>query len=164
MTTRGESDRPAAAPKDLAPRSVPVAKANAPDIPLPTAFGVYAIGDGQLIELDPLPIGVPDPRVAISTAISTPSRVHMPAGDVQFVVFRRQFIGLDRATLRVVARVARSLTFDAKGKANTVEVEISWVVRGNAYPMKVAPLPDNPEMIVIRPEDKDIALPAGRYA
>ena len=29
--------------------------------------------------------------------------------------------------------------------------------------MKVAPVPDNPEMIVLRP-DADLVFPAGRYA
>jgi hypothetical protein len=30
--------------------------------------------------------------------------------------------------------------------------------------MRVGPLADNPEMVVIRPESSDFAFPAGRYA
>jgi hypothetical protein len=60
--------------------------------------------------------------------------------------------------------VARSLTFDPAGKAITTKLENTWVVRSNSYPMRVSPVPDNPEMIVIRPDRPDFVLPAGRYA
>jgi hypothetical protein len=30
--------------------------------------------------------------------------------------------------------------------------------------MRVAPVPDNPEMILIRPDPPDLVFPAGRYA
>ena len=56
----------------------------------------------------------------------------------------------------------RVLTFNST-YAKVANVEESWVVRSNAYQMKVAPVADNPEMIVIRP-DADLVFPAGRYA
>ena len=134
------------------------------DIPLPTEYGVYAIANGQLTELDLLPIRAPEQRVAVSASISTPSRVHLPSGRLQFVIFRRDLVtnAPDRVSVRVVAQVARVLTFNST-YAKVANVEESWVVRSNAYQMKVAPLADNPEIIVIRP-DADLVFPAGRYA
>jgi hypothetical protein len=138
----------------------------ASDIPIPTEYGAYAVIDGRLAELEPLPIKVPDPRIAISAAISAPSRTHLPTGRFQFVVFRRDLMNSapDRVTVRVVARVMRALTFDKIGNPNTTNVEQSWVIRNNSYEMRVGPLADNPEMIVIRPDPADFALPSGRYA
>jgi hypothetical protein len=66
--------------------------------------------------------------------------------------------------VRVVARVMKTLSFDAKGKASTANVEGQWAVRNNAYQMRVAPMGDNPEMIVIEPENSNFSFPAGRYA
>ncbi len=137
----------------------------APDVALPTEYGVYAVANGRLIELDLLPIRAPDQRVAVAASISTPSRIHLPLGQLQFVVFRRDLAtnAPDRVSVRVVARVVRALTFGPTGNAKVANVEGSWVVRSSSYQMKVAPVPDNPEMIVLRP-DADLVFPAGRYA
>jgi hypothetical protein len=137
-----------------------------PGIPIPSAYGVYAVSNKQLTELDLLPIKVPDQRVAISTLISTPSLAHLPIGQLQFVVFRRDLANdaPDHIAIRVVAQVERALTFDSAGKATVTNVEDAWVVRSNSYQMRVAPMPDNPEMIVIRPEHAEFLFPAGRYA
>ena len=91
----------------------------APDVPLPTEYGVYAVANGRLTELDLLPIKAPDQRVAVSASISTPSRVHLPKGQLQFVIFRRDLVANapDRVSVRVVARVARALTFSSAGNA-----------------------------------------------
>jgi hypothetical protein len=134
--------------------------------PLPTSYGVYAIDRGKLSDLATLPIKVPDSRVAISAPIATPSPTTLPDGKVQFVAYRRDFKNNapDRVTVRVVARVMRTLSFDAKGKANTANVEGSWAVRSKSYQMRVAPMGDNPEMIVVEPENPDFLFPAGRYA
>jgi hypothetical protein len=121
---------------------------------MPREYGAYAISNGQLTQLDVLPIRVPDERVAISSIISTRSRTHLPAG---------QNSAPDRVFVRVVAQVARALTFDSRGKPTTHDVENSWVVRSNSYQVRVAPIADHPEMIVIRP-DTDLVFPAGRYA
>ena len=51
---------------------------SAPDIPVPTEYGAYAVVNGQLTELERMPIKIPDPRVAISASISMPSRTHLP--------------------------------------------------------------------------------------
>jgi hypothetical protein len=151
--------------KNLPPAKV-ASRPGMPNIPMPSAYGIYAVSNGQLTELDLLPIKVPDQRIAISTAISTPSRAHLPIGQLQFVVFRRDLASdaPDRVAVRVVAQVKRALTFDSAGKPTVTKIDDSWVVRGNSYQMRVAPMPDNPEMILIRPEHAEFVFPAGRYA
>jgi hypothetical protein len=137
-----------------------------PSFPVPSDYGVYAIAGGRLTELDLLSMRVPDPRIAISPVISTPSRTHLPTGKLEFVIFRRDLVNNapDRVMVRVVAQVARALTFDAAGKALMTNIEDAWVVRNNSYPMRVAPVANNPEMILLRPDPPDFELPAGRYA
>jgi len=136
------------------------------DVPIPTEYGAYAVVDGRLTELEQLAIRVPDPRVAISAAISIPSRAHLPVGPRQFVIFRRDLMNSapDRAAVRIVAQVVRALSFDSAGHPIKSNVEQSWVIRNDSYPMRVAPLADNPEMIIIRSETTDFVLPSGRYA
>ncbi len=137
-----------------------------PNIPIPTEYGVYAITKGKLTELDLIPIKVPDQRVAISASFSTPSHTHLPNGPFQFVVFRRDLMNNapDRVSVRVVAQVTRALTFDSGGNAKIADIDQSWVIRSNSYQMRVAPVADKPEMIVIRPESSSFVLPTGRYA
>jgi hypothetical protein len=138
----------------------------ATDLPVPTEYGAFAVVNGKLAELEPLPIKVPDSRVAISAAISAPSRTHFPNGQFQFVIFRRDLTNNapDRVAVRVVAQVMRVLTFDSAGHAKTTDDGQSWVIRNNSYQMRVAPFGDNPEMIVIRSDPTDFTFPAGRYA
>ena len=151
--------------KEFAQGSNKVDRPRATDIPIPTEYGAYVVANGQLTELEQLPIKVPDSRVAISAEISMPSRTHVSIGRVQFVAFRRDLMNNapDRVSVRIVARVARALTFDARGVAKVANIEQSWVIRGNSYQMRVAPLADKPEMIVIRPDPTDFVFPAGRY-
>jgi hypothetical protein len=149
-----------AAPNKIASRS------GVPNLPMPSAYGIYAVSNGQLTELDLLSIKVPDQRVAISAPISTPSRAHLPIGQLEFLVYRRDLASdaPDRVAVRIVAQVMRALTFDSAGKPKVTKIDDSWVVRGNSYQMRVAPVPDNPEMILIRPEHAEFVFPAGRYA
>jgi hypothetical protein len=136
-----------------------------PGFPVPSSYGVYALAGGKLVELEALPIRVPDQRVAISGVITAPSPTMLPDGRVQFVVFRRNLMNdaPDRVIVRVVAQVMHALTFSG-GKATMTNVDGSWAVRNNSYEMKVAPVEGNPEMIVIRPQNDGLSLPAGRYA
>jgi hypothetical protein len=139
---------------------------HSPDIPTPGAYGVYALTDGQLTELEPLPIKVPDPRVAVSGTISTASTTKLPNGRSQFIVFRRDLVNNapEKVVVRVVAQVMRASASSRKGEATTSSVSDSWAVRGISYEMKVAPVEGNPAMILIRPADADFSFPAGRYA
>jgi hypothetical protein len=136
------------------------------DFPMPNSYGAYAVIDGKLIDLDVFPIVVPDPRVAISGMFSKPSEVHIPAGPLQFVIFRRDLMNNapDHVQLRVVARVERALTFSSGGKAELSNLKEGWIVRGSSYRLKVSPVPESPEMIVLRSENPQSILPSGRYA
>jgi hypothetical protein len=136
------------------------------NVPIPDAYGVYAIDHGKLMDLESLPIRVPDQRVGISALFSSPSGNTLSDGRLQFIAFRRDLANNapDRVMVRVVARVMRALTFDAKGNASLTDINASWAVRSNAYEMKVAPVDGSPEMIIIRPENPTFSFPAGRYA
>jgi hypothetical protein len=138
---------------------------DAPPFPLPNDYGVYAVNNDKLSELNLLPEQVPDKRIAMSTPINQPSQTILPDGKVKFVVFRRDLAGSapDRIDVRVVARVVRALTFDGKGKASFVSVTDAWNIRNQAYEFRVRPLPGNLEMLMVQSEKSDFALPAGRY-
>jgi hypothetical protein len=101
----------------------------------------------------------------MSTPINQPSRTFLRDGKAKFVVFRRDLAGNapDRIDVRVVARVVRSLTFDAKGKASIAPVSDAWNIRNVSYEFRVRPIAGNPEMLLIQAEKADFALPAGRY-
>lgn len=146
--------------------SIDAAQTKIDGVSLPTSYGVYAADRGKTVALQPLPIKVTDPRIAISALISTPSPTTLPDGRVSFVVFRRNLLNNapDHATVRVVARIMRALTFKAGEPAKTIDVDGKWAVRSMSYGMSVSPVPGNPEMIVIRPAQPEFSLPAGRYA
>lgn len=136
-----------------------------PHIPAPAAYGVYALTNGQLTELQPLPIRVPDARVAISGNLSSPSTTKLPNGRAQFIVFSRDLVNNapETVVVRVVAQVIRASAIGNNGEATT-SGGISWAVRGISYQMRVAPIHGNPAMILIHPADADFSFPAGRYA
>ena len=133
--------------------------------PLPNAYGVYAVNEGQLHELEPLAGRVPDQRVFMSTPIRTASRTTLPDGRVAFIVYRRDVASSapDRVAVRVIAKVMHAMTFDTTGQAKTTDVEDSWTIRNLSYEFRVAPLSEGSEMLVLRPENPDFLFPAGRY-
>jgi hypothetical protein len=154
------SNQPASTPeKTPSPPSSPL------PFPVPTVYGVYAVEKGTLIELDALAEQVPDRRVAMSTPISKPSHNVLSDGRAKFVVFRRDLVALapERVDVRVVARVVRALTFDAKGKVSFAKVNDAWNIRNIFHEFRVRPIPGNPEMLLVQPEKADFALPPGRY-
>lgn len=144
------------------PAPAPVAQ---PSMPLPTVYGVFAFNNGVLSELDLLSEQVPDKRVAMSTPVNRPSRIELPDGRVKFILYRRDLVANapDRVDVRVVARVTRAMTFDAKGRGSFVPVSDAWNIRNVAYEFRVRPIPANPEMLLLQPENADFELPAGRY-
>ena len=163
--SQAPASAPISAPPETAvPAGVAPAAAAQPPFPLPATYGVYALNNDKLVELDRLAIRVPDARIPISTEIREPSRVALPDGKVSFVVFRRELANgaPEKVQVRVIAKVAREMTF-TDGKAKTNNVDNLWRIRNNAFDFKVAPVNDNRELIVIRPE-ADFVLPAGRYA
>lgn len=133
---------------------------------VPTAYGVYAVSSDKLFELQSLQGRVPDPRVAISAAITKPSETSLPDGKVRFVVFRRDppaNEASDPPELRVVAEVKQATNFDATGKP-IVSSEQSWVIRNISIPYHAAPMKDQPGMYQVLPRDPDFVLSPGRYA
>lgn len=155
----------ATAPPEVAARAADP-KPVAPSPTIPTAFGIYAVSDGKLYELDVLPGRAPDPRVAISSIITAPSRTTLPDGHVTFVIYRRDSASnaADRAEVRLVARIAREATFDKGGKQVVTDVDDNWVMRNISIPHRTAPKKDNPEMYEVRSDNPDIPLAPGRYA
>jgi hypothetical protein len=137
----------------------------APSFPLPTDYGIYAMDDGKLSELEPLPILVPDKRIAVSTPVSNQSQTILSDGHAKFIAFRRDLAANapDRVDVRVVAQVVRALSFDAQGKANYSPVLGEWSIRNTAFEFRVRPVATNPEMLLIQPDKSDFVLPAGRY-
>ncbi|UWU91406.1 hypothetical protein [Bradyrhizobium sp. CB1015] len=150
-------ERTSESPKEPAP-------AAHPSMPLPTTFGVYALSEGQLHELKPVPGKIPDRRVAISAAINTPSVTTLPDGDVKFIVFRPDG-GVDASgtEVRVIAKVSRAMGVDASGKAAMVSAGDSWVIRSMSYPYKVGPIDDQSRMLLLQPEQDGFTLAPGRY-
>ena len=153
--------RPAAEPPQRA-----AARPRDPMLPLPDVYGVYAVSGGQLIELEALPGRAPDPRVMMSGAISRPSRTTLPDGRVVFIVFRHDLSihSAERAQVRVVAKVARAMAFDAAGKPRSLPIDDTWTIRNIAYNFRTAPVDDNPDMLLLRPQEAAFTLPPGRYA
>jgi hypothetical protein len=136
------------------------------DFPLPTAYGVYAVSEGKLFEISALAMKVPDSRVAISAIISSPSPVTIPNGKLTFIIFRRDLLSSapDEVALRVVARVVREMRYSGAGPPTSTKINDQWAIRSKSYALRVAPVTDNPEMIVLRPQDALSALSPGRYA
>lgn len=134
--------------------------------PLPAVYGIYAINEGKLYELNALPGRAPDPRIFMSAVIKTPSQAIIANGRVSFLAYRRDLAtsAPDRVGVRVIAKVKRSLAIDATGKAQVNAVDDTWAIRNTSYEFRVSPVPDSTEMILLRPEDPDFVLPAGRYA
>lgn len=135
------------------------------EFPIPGDYGVYVIDDGKLKELEALPEQVPDKRIAVSTPVTQPSRTSLVNGRTKFVVYRRDLANNapERVDVRVVAQVARALTFDPKGKPASASVSGAWNIRNITYGFRVRPLPGNAEMLLIQPENTEFVLPPGRY-
>jgi len=102
----------------------------------------------------------------MSTPIKTLSRTVLPDGRTEFIIYRRDIANdsPDRIAVRVIAKVRRAMTFNSAGQASTTEMEDSWTIRNVSYDFRVTPLGDSSEMLVVRPEKDEFALPAGRYA
>jgi hypothetical protein len=132
----------------------------------PTVYGVYAVSRGKLFTLGPLPIKVPDPRVGISAMISEPSHVTVPDGKLAFVIYRRDLASSapTETFVRVVAQVEREVKFNVAGPPTPEKIKDQWAIRSKSYQFKVSPIDDNPEMVVLHPEDPNLVLSAGRYA
>jgi hypothetical protein len=129
----------------------------------PTDYGIYAVSNDALIGLSPLPGRPPDIRVAVSAAITAPSRTTLPNGHPKFIVFRRDLASsiADRAEVRILARIAREFS---AGVINKKPGDDTWVMRNISIPFRLSPVNDNPEMFELHSEDPAMELTPGRYA
>lgn len=143
----------------------PAARGERPGMPLPRTYGVYAVADNRLHELHSLPVRVPDERVAFGPILSVPSQTLLPNGKLAFVVYRRDLVAgtPERVPVRVITRIARALSFES-GKAVTRAIEGSWAVRGKSFELRVSPLGEDQQMILLKPASDDFSFPPGRYA
>ena len=159
--TAAQAPTPVPAIADTTPKPPP-AKPN----PLrPNDYGVYAISNDSLAELQLLPSRPPDIRVAVSAALKVPSQTMLPNGHPKFIVFRRDAATnvADRAEVRMVAKVAREFSAEAAGK-KLDEDDGTWVIRNVSFPFRSSPVPDSPEMYELHSEDPALELTPGRYA
>jgi len=95
-----DASQQAAAVTDV---KVATASPNPLPFPVPTDYGIYALNDGALSELQLLPERVPDKRIAMSTSVIEPSRTTLSDGKAKFILFRRDLAGNapDRMDVRV---------------------------------------------------------------
>jgi hypothetical protein len=158
-----ERRAPAQAAIDPAPRPPPPAPK--PNPLRPTDYGVYAVSNDSLIELQLLPGRPPDIRVAVSAAFRVSSRTLLPNGHPKFIVFRRDVASSisDRAEVRIVAKIAREFSPDVIGK-KPADGEDTWIMRNVAFPFRASPVNDDPEMYELHSEDPALELTPGRYA
>jgi hypothetical protein len=87
-------------------------------------------------------------------------------GRIGFIVFRRDVANSppDRIAVRVIAKIKQSLKFARNGKAETARLDDVWTVRNISYDFRVAPIRENPEMLLLRPENPEFKFAPGRYA
>jgi hypothetical protein len=130
----------------------------------PTDYGVYALSNDSLIELQLLPGEPPDIRVAISADLKVPSRTILPNGHPKFIVFRKDIASSvsDHADVRVVAKIYREFAPGVAGKKPSGEDV--WVMRNVAFPFRVSPVKDDPQMYELHSADPALELSPGRYA
>ena len=130
---------------------------------LPASFGIYVLSDNKLTELQALAMNVPDPRVALSAEIKTPSTTIISDNKPAFILFRRDLA--NNAPQKITLRVAARLTRETKivgGKAVSTNIEGAWRIRNISRELRVSPVPGQREMVIARLEDND-SLAAGRY-
>ena len=153
----------AARPPAEGPASIRIADGQ---IALPAMFGVYAVRDGRLIELEPIATEPVDPRAKHLQQIVKRSRTVLPDGKVTFLVFRRELIvaAPERIPVKFAAKISRLMGFDPQGKVVwTQPAKETWLIRDAGFDFRVMPVKESPEMVYVRAEDPDFTLPAGRY-
>jgi hypothetical protein len=81
-----------------------------------------------------------------------------------FIVFRRDIAASapDRVAVRIIAKIARTMTFNPTATITPVDDE--WAIRSTSHGLRVEPVKENPEMLILRPEDPNFVFPPGRYA
>jgi hypothetical protein len=138
----------------------------APVFPHPSSYGIYAISNKQLIELEQIPTAPVDPRTRNTLQIVKPSRAVIAGDHLTFLVFRRDLImsAPEKVQARIAARIAHSMIFDSSGKPQiTTPATEAWLIRDRGYDLRVSPARESAEMIIVGPENPEFDFPAGRY-
>jgi hypothetical protein len=137
-----------------------------PETPLPKVYGVYAIYSDRLINLEAVPTDPVDPRKPNLRQIVTPSRSVFPDGRISFTVYQRDLANSAPITVpvRFASTIASTMRFGPGGTLVTVPPEVdTWLIHTAGFDFRVLPVSNNKEMILIRPDNPDFVLPAGRY-
>jgi hypothetical protein len=135
--------------------------------PRPTVFGVYLIGgDNQLIELEQVQATPVDPRTRSQLQIVKPPHTVIAAAKPAFVIFRRDLVSNapEKIPVRIASRIAHSMIFDSSGKPMvTTPATDTWLIRDQGYDLRVSPIRESPEMVLLRPQSPEFSFPSGRY-
>jgi hypothetical protein len=160
----------AAAPPDTGPLAtvpLPPAPAEAAlPFPRPAAYGVYAIRDNQLIELEQVQATPVDPRTPDQLQIVKPGRIVSATAKLSFVVFRPDLVSNppEKVSVRIAARIAHTMNFNSAGKAVvTTPATDTWLIRDQGYNLRATPMRESAEMVMLRLENTEFAFPPGRY-
>ena len=156
---------PATAPLAAAPPATAPAEAALP-FPRPAAYGVYAIRDNQLIELEPVQATPVDPRTPKQLQIVKPGRIVSATAKLAFVVFRPDLVAKapEKVPVRIAARIAHTMSFNSAGMAVvTAPATDTWLIRDQGYDLRATPMRESAEMVMLRPDDPDFVFPPGRY-
>jgi hypothetical protein len=161
---------PAAAAPDTAPPAVappPTALAEAAlPFPRPSAYGVYAIRDNRLIELEQVAATPVDPRTPDQLQIVKPGRIVSATAKLAFIVFRPDLAASppDKVSVRIAARIAHTMNFNSAGMAVvTAPPTDTWLIRNQGYDLRAMPMRESAEMVMLRPENPEFVFPPGRY-
>jgi hypothetical protein len=156
------------APATPSPPAAPAPRVAAvdPSFPQPPAYGVYALIDNKLVELQQVRATPVDPRNASQLQILEPGRTVVASGKPAFVIFRRDLAAHapEIVPLRVAARVAHAMNFDSTGKAiMTTPAVDTWIIREFGYDLRASPIEGNSEMVKLHADDPTLSLSPGRY-
>ena len=56
------------------------------------------------------------------------------------------------------------MTFDESGNTVTAPPRTdTWLLRDQGYDLRISPVRDTPEMVMMRPDSEDFSFPSGRY-
>jgi hypothetical protein len=164
---RTEIGTAAIAAGEATPAQATPPAAAGPSFPRPAAYGIYAISDNRLIELEQAATAPVDPRTRTTLQIAKPSRTVISDSKLSFIAYRRDLVSSapEKVPVRVAARIAKSMNFDAAGKAVvTPPTGETWLIRDQGYDLRVSPVRDSPEMVLLRPDSPEFSFPSGRYA
>jgi hypothetical protein len=160
---------PDAAPQVTAPLAaapLPAAPPEALPFPRPAAYGVYAIRDNQLIELQQAQATPVDPRTPSQMQIVKPGRIVSATAKLAFIVFRPDLVANvpEKVPVRIAARIAHTMSFNSAGMAVvTAPATDTWLIRDQGYDLRAMPMRENPEMVMLRLENPEFVFPPGRY-